>query len=165
METSVATFTPLFEEKLLLYRELIEVLKTERNCILSAETDRLWQVSEKKQKIASMIEALRERILQTLSSEGICHDMTVESFRFSRVMGLIPVASQKVLVHLQSSLILVKEEIRQRARENVAFVTDYLATLDDLIGIFMKGNDGGTFYDRQRHVDSKRTRSLLHQEV
>jgi flagellar biosynthesis/type III secretory pathway chaperone len=163
MDTSALVL--LFEEKLLLYRELIEVLKTERKCILSAETDRLWQVSEKKQKIASMIEALRERILQTLSSEEICHDMTAESFRSSRVMALIPVSTPKVLVHLQSALILVKEEIRQRARENVAFVEDYLATLDDLIGIFMKGNDGGTFYNRQRHVDSNRTRSLLHQEV
>jgi flagellar biosynthesis/type III secretory pathway chaperone len=163
MDTSTLVF--LFEEKLMLYRELIEVLKTERKCILSAETDRLWQVSEKKQKIASMIEALRERILQTLSSEGICHDMTAESFRASRVMALIPVLTQKALVHLQSALVLVKEEIRQRARENVAFVEDYLVTLDDLIGIFMKRNDGGTFYNRHRHVDSNRTRSLLHQEV
>jgi flagellar biosynthesis/type III secretory pathway chaperone len=165
MESSATTLAFLFEEKLSLYRELIEVLKAERKWIVLAKTEQLWQMSDKKQQIVSMIEALRERILETLTTEGIPHDMTVASFRTSRVMALVPVATRKILVHLQNALILAKKEIGQRSRENVAFVEDYLATLDDLIGIFMKGNDGGAFYDRHRHVESNRTRSLLHQEV
>jgi flagellar biosynthesis/type III secretory pathway chaperone len=165
METAASTLSFLFEEKLLLYRELIEVLKMERKWIVSAKTEQLWQVSDKKQQIVSMIEALRERILETLTAADICHDMTVADFRSSRVMALVPVATQKILVHLQSALNLAKEEIRVRSRENVAFVEDHLATLDDLIGIFMQGKDGGTLYDRHRHVDGNRTRSLLHQEV
>ncbi|MFH0730480.1 MAG: flagellar export chaperone FlgN [Pseudomonadota bacterium] len=165
METLASTLAFLFEEKLLMYHELIEVLKTERKWIVTAKTEQLWQESDKKQRIVSTIEALRERILETLSAQGVFHDMTVTSFRPSRVMTLVPIETRKSLVHLQSALNLAKEEIQERSRENVAFVEDYLATLDDLIGIFMQKKDGGAFYDRHRHVEHNRTRSLLHQEV
>jgi hypothetical protein len=165
MDTQTSTLSFLFEKKLLLYRELIEVLKMERKWIVSVKTEQLWQVSDKKQQIVSRIEAVREKILQTLTSEGIGHEMTVDNFRPSRVIALVPVVTQKVLVRLQSALNLAKEEIRTRSRENVTFVEDYLKTLDDLIGIIMQKKDGGTLYDRHRHVDSNRTRYLLHQEV
>jgi flagellar biosynthesis/type III secretory pathway chaperone len=165
METPVSTLTSLFEEKRLLYRELIEVLKMERRSIVSGDTEQLWQVSGKKLQIASMIEALRERILEALTVAGISHGMTVASFRPSGVMALVPVVTRKALVPLQIALNLAKEEIRERTRENVAFVEDYLTTLDDLIAIFMQKNDGGAFYNRGRHVENNKTRSLLHQEV
>lgn len=165
METPSSTLAFLFEEKLSLYRELIEVLKTERKWIVSAKTERLWDISDKKQKIASMIEALRERILETISAEGIRHDMTVASFGLSRVCELVSPVTRKTLVHLQNALVLAKAEIQQRSSENVAFIRDYLATLDDLIGIFMQGNDGGAFYDRHRQVDGNKNRYLLHKEV
>jgi flagellar biosynthesis/type III secretory pathway chaperone len=165
METPGSTLAILFEEKRLLYDELISVLKTERKWIVSAKTEQLWQVSGKKQQIVSMIEALRERILETLTADGVFHDMTVATFRPSRVMALVPVETRKSLIQLQHALNLAKEEIRARSRENVAFIEDYLATLDDLLGIFMQKNDGGAFYDRHRHVEHNRTRSLLHQEV
>jgi flagellar biosynthesis/type III secretory pathway chaperone len=165
METAVSTLTVLFEEKLSFYHELIEVLKRERQWIISAKTEQLWQVSSEKQRIVSMIEALRGRILETLTAQGVSHDMTVASFRPSRVMMLVPVISRKALVHLQSALNLAKEEIQLRTRENVAFVEDYLATLDDLVGIFIRKNDGGAQYDRHRHVERNQTRSLYHQEV
>lgn len=165
METPASTLAFLFEEKLLLYRELIEVLKTERKWIVSAKTERLWDISDKKQKIAANIEALRERVLETLTADGICHDMTVASFGPSRVYELVSPETQKTLIHLQSALVLTKAEIQQRSRENLAFIQDYLATLDDLIGIFMQGNDGGAFYDRHRQVDGNKNRYLLHKEV
>ncbi|MDX9786435.1 MAG: flagellar export chaperone FlgN [Desulfobacterales bacterium] len=163
MDTAALVF--LFQEKLMLYHELIEVLKAEREWIVLAETDRLWQASDRKQRIACGIEDIRQRILEALIHAGISHEMKKASFRSAEVIRLVPLAVRIALRPLQNSLILLKEEIQQRTRENVAFVEEYLSTLDDLIGIFTRDNSGGAFYDRSRQVDHTRSRSLMHREV
>lgn len=160
-----AALVAMFQEKLILYHELIEVLRAEREWIISAKTDKLWQASARKQQIASCIESVRERILANLTNVGISHEMNKASFQVSEVIRRVPLEKRIDLLPLQNSLLLVKAEIRQRAQENVAFVEEYLSTLDDLIGIFTRDAMSGAYYDRNRNVEQLRSRSLMHREV
>lgn len=153
----------LYQEKRRLYQELIEVLRSEKNWIILAKAEGLWQASDRKQRIVADIEAIRERILDTLAESGIGHDMTQADFRSSRIIHIVPAAVRKALMPIHNDLLLVKEEIAQRARENAFFVEECLTTLNDLIGVFTRG--GGSLYDRARHVDYTASHTLVHREV
>lgn len=165
IEKTESTLIFLFEEMLALFRELIEVLKSERKWIVTADADQLWQMSDKKLKIISAISSLRERILDTLTSAGVDHLMTPEDFNMSKIISLFPVGNRKALIGLQSILNLKNEEIRQRSRENVSFVGDYLTMLDDLIYLFTRDDMDTSQYGRNRHIESNRNRPLMHREA
>jgi flagellar biosynthesis/type III secretory pathway chaperone len=159
------TLANLFHEKLDRYRDLIEALKAERQCLLSGQTEELWGISSKKQQIVQHIEAIRDRILRELTEAGISYDMTVASFRASSILSLLPPAQRKPLLGTQDLLNGLKEEVQVRARENVSYVEGYLSTLDDLIRIFAQGADDCVFYDRRSQTEKPRARALLHREV
>lgn len=155
----------LFQDKLMHYQELIDVLKEERNRIISAEVDHLWQIADRKQEIVSRIETLREQILQVLTTAAIPHEMSVATFQASRVLTLVPEDMRKQLLIRHHALIIAKKEIQARTRENVAFVEESLASLNGLIGLFTQSGNDGMVYNRHRHTDSTRTHSLVHQQA
>lgn len=157
--------TMLFQDKLMNYQELIDVLKEERNRIISAEVDHLWQIADRKQQIVSRVEALRADILQILTTAGIFHEMTVATFQASRVLALVPVDVRKELFNRHNALVMARKEIQARTRENVAYVEESLASLNGLIGLFAQSGNDGMVYNRHRHTDTTRTRTLLHQQA
>lgn len=163
METTALII--LFHEKLAHYRELITALEAERHCIKSARSEELWRISNQKQHLISDIEAIRERILHALTEMGILHDMTVPTFRVSKVLSLLPIHQRKPLLEIQDALSIAKREIQRRTRENVTYVEAYLATLDDLIRIFTRNGDDSVVYDRHCLTAGANNRALLHREA
>jgi flagellar biosynthesis/type III secretory pathway chaperone len=71
MDISGSQIECLFQEKLLLYRDLLEVLKQERKRILDTDVDSLWEISRKKQEIAGKIEGLRREVFFLSSAKDI----------------------------------------------------------------------------------------------
>jgi flagellar biosynthesis/type III secretory pathway chaperone len=162
MET--ASIETLFHEKLMLYRELVEILNEEKERIIHADTDALWRVSEKKQAIAGHIEDIRGRILDALSGQGIHHDMNGLNYQASKVMSLLPQEQRKRLTSAHVSLISIKKEINSISGDNKQYIESYLSMLDDLIAVLTGGGNSPPTYSNNRKAATAGP-SVLHREV
>lgn len=162
MET--ATIETLFHEKLMLYRELVETLKEEKERIIHADVDALWRVSEKKQAIVGHIEDVRGQILDALTRLGICHEMNGLNYQASRVMSLLPLEQKKQLSGAHFSLTTLKEEINSISRDNKHYIESYLSMLDDLIAILTGGGNQPLTYSKSQKAAIAGPR-VLHREV
>jgi hypothetical protein len=163
MET--ASIETLFHEKLMLYRELAETLKEEKERIIHADVDLLWRVSEKKQALAGHIEDIRRRILDALTGMGICHKMSGLNYQAAKVMQLLPSDRKKQLAGMHFSLMALKEEINSISRDNKHYIESYLSMLDDLITILTGRGDSPPTYSNSRIANTAAGPRVLHQEV
>jgi hypothetical protein len=166
MKTKIEIVKKLFYEKIMLYRDLLECLKRERELLVRTDIDALWEVSDSKQSIAARIGAVRGEILKALSEAAIDHDMELSSFRLSTVLSLIPSRDREGFKKPHMSLVNLKSEIRQRSQENKLFIEHSLAFLDELITIIANTDKAQPLYDKGGCLDSKGHKSLLlHREV
>lgn len=166
MKTQVDTLETLFHEKIMLYQDLVECLRREREILIKNDIDALWEVSGKKESIVSRVEALRNKMLMVLSEAGIDHGMDVTSFDLARVFSLIDREQHNGLHKAYSSLVNLKGEIRRRSQENKLFVEECLDLLDDLIGILANTAKPGDVYDNNGVSRVKgQANLLLHREV
>ncbi|MCF8067760.1 MAG: flagellar protein FlgN [Desulfobacterales bacterium] len=166
METPVDRIEKSFHRKILLYQDLLEVLKQERKNIMASDVDSLWQLSNSKQEIAAKIEEIRKEILNALSETAVDHDMDITSFRSSRVLSLLPGDAADRLRGVHVSLNIIKDEVQTMAGENRNFIEEYLKILDDLIGVIANAgqNQPTSDYGWQGPEKSK-ANLLLHKEV
>lgn len=165
MTTSNIPVVPLFQEKLILFKELSSVLTKERQWIINADVDELWRVSDTKKAIASKIDMLRSHILKMLTDAGIDHKMIPETFNGSKIVSLLPVELRKELAATMLSLGIVKEEVRSLSRENKQYIESYLSMLDDLMSIFTGKNTSPVVYDSHQKMPEYEKPMLFHQEV
>lgn len=163
METT--SMEALFHEKLILYRELAETVKEEKEWIVHADVDALWRVSEKKRTIADAIEDLRTKILSELTRKGISHEMSASTFQTSRVISLLTDDLKKRLASVQFSLVTLKEEIESISRDNRQYIESYLAMLDDLTAILTGRDQSPPAYSNGRNRVAAYGPRILHQEV
>ena len=160
-----ASIETLFHEKLMLYRELVETLKEEKERIAHADVDALWRVSEKKQAIAGHIEDVRGRILDALTGMGIDHGMNGLNYQASRVMSLLPPYQKKQLAGVHFSLMALKEEINSISRDNKHYIESYLSMLDDLVAILTGSGHSPSTYSSHRKAVTASNPRFLHREV
>jgi len=165
MEISGSKLENLFHEKLFLYRDLLEILKKEREYILATDVDSLWWVSKKKQEIAEKIEGLRREVLAILAEGSIEHHMDDSSFQMSRILPFVPEEIGLGLKKLNLSLTALKSEIKNRVKENKHLVEECLEVLDELIGIIAGAGRKESVYDNGRPAAKIKTNLLLHKEV
>ncbi len=166
MQTQIKILENLFYDKILLYQELVECLKEEREYLTEADMDILWEVSAKKQDIVLRIETIREKIIEMLSGVCIDHGMDLSSFSLSEALSFVPAQYRLQLRKLYLTLANLKEETRQRSLENKNFVKKSLDFLDELLGILTNASKDGTLYDGQGSLSGKSaTNLLLHREV
>lgn len=161
----MASIETLFHEKLMLYRELTETLKEEKEWIVHADVDALWRISEKKQAVSADIEDARGRILDALCVAGIEHGMTVQDFQTSRILSLVPVDLKKRLMGAQVAIATLKEEIRAISGENKHYIESYLSMLDDLMTILTGTDRQPRMYQPDRTVSASGGVQVLHREV
>jgi len=166
METRFETMEKLFFEKIILYQELVEYLKKERNLLIKTDMDALWEISEKKQAVALRIEAVRKEMLETLSGGTIDHQMDGASFSLTTVLSLIPREERERFRKPYLSLVNLKAETRQRSQENKNFVEKSLDFLDELIGILASAGGSNDIYtDAGISSNKSHANILLHKEV
>ena len=156
----------LFYEKIMLYRDLLECLKRERELLVRTDVDALWEVSDRKQAIGARIGAVRGEILKALAGAGIDHDMDSASFRLSTVLSLISSRERMGFKKPYMALVSLKNEIRQRSQENKLFIEQSLAFLDELITVIANTDKAAPLYDKGGCLNNKgHHHLLLHREV
>jgi flagellar biosynthesis/type III secretory pathway chaperone len=165
MDTSKIPVAPLFQEKLMLYKELADVLAKEKQWIVNADVDELWRVSDAKRAIASKIDVIRTRILRMFTEAGIEHKMIPETFQNSRAISFLPVALREQLSGTLLSLGMVKQEVRSLSRENKQYIESYLSMLDDLMSVLTGRAETPSTYTSHQKVPETNSPMLFHQEV
>jgi len=166
MKTAIETLENLFYEKILLYQDLVECLKRERDCLTKTDIDRLWEIADEKQSAVSRIESVRGKILSALSEAAIDHQMDAASFDLACAYSLIPGMHAERIKTAYLSLVALKGEIRQRSQENRLFIEESLDFLDELIGIIAGTGKQNAVYDNGRSLRNKgQANLLLYKEV
>lgn len=122
MGTSSVTFTGPQEQQTVLLESLIHCLDRERQVLIDLDIPALWTVVEEKHGILQAIEALPSQD----------HSRTPPVKTESGNAG----ADSSTGSSSSCRLDRLKEEIRERARENAAFIQDSLLFVDKLIGLF-----------------------------
>ena len=166
MESSAVRIENLLNDKILLFQDLVEVLKEEKKSIVEIDVDKLWAFSQKKQAIASAIEAIIHQIIGILDEEGIDHAMNVHTFSVGKMIEKLAPGKADRLEKLNLSLILVKKRVHAMASENKKYITEYLGVMDELIGMISNISDQSPVYDHNRYSKrSKKTTYMLNTEV
>ena len=155
----------LFHEKILLYQDLLDVLEQEKKAIMDIDLDALWKISDKKQKTALKLEAVRSNILDTLTRASISHDMDAASFQPSKILPLLPEKTAERLQKVNVTLVALKNDIQGLLTENKRFVGEYLGVLDELIGIITNVEHSKPVYGKNTHPQNMATNVFLHREV
>ncbi len=165
MATTASDIQNLFNEKIILYRELLECLRQEKKILMEPDVNLLWDISSQKNALAAKIEDVRRRILNTLTDASINHDMNVAAFRVSKILKILPdtVAQNSKKVHV--TLVGIKEEIYQLAKESKRFVEGYLGVINDLIGVIANEGKYKPVYGNSPNQVHEKTNLFLHKEV
>ena len=155
----------LFHEKIHLYRDLLDVLKQEAESITAINVDALWKISDKKHRIASKIEDVRRMILDQLTKASIPHDMDTTTFQTVKILSLLPKEIGEPLGKAQVTLVSLKKDIQSRLVENKRFVGEYLAVLDELIGIITDAGNPEPIYGKRQRPEKSTTNLFFRREV
>ena len=167
MSTPMEHIEQLFCEKILLYQEMAECLKSEQKSLMETDVELLWKFSEKKQALVNKAEDIRVRILEILDAGSIEHGMDSASFSASRVIALLPDSFDKKLKKLEIALVNGKNLVQAIARQNKAYVVEYLEVIDELARTITAAQDSGSGgYANHRYPEAKNKMNLfLHREV
>ncbi|MBW1698327.1 MAG: flagellar export chaperone FlgN [Deltaproteobacteria bacterium] len=165
MKRNGSTIETLFHEKILLYRDLLETLKQEKESIFKIDVDALWRISDKKQRIASEIEGVRRKILDQLAKASIPHGMDVTTFQVGKILSVLPDTLSQRLRKAHVTLVSLKNEVQNRLEENKGYVGEYLSVLDELIGIITDAGTPKPVYGKNRCPEALTTNLFLHKEV
>lgn len=161
MERTVEVIGELLYKKIILYQDLVQVLRKEREHLAKADVDALWEVSAEKQELVVAVEAIRDQVLASLSEISVDHGMKASTFSLSRVVSLVPYPHERALKKAHLTLLGLKAEVRQLSRENKAFIEQSLDFLDEIIGLIARSGDGAQLYDDGGVVSDNRRSTLL----
>ncbi len=159
------TIETLFHEKILLYRDLLDVLEQEKKSITEIDIEGLWGISEKKQQIASKIEDIRKKIVHTLKDASPSPDVDEDQFEISRILSVVPSEIAERLKKVHVTLVSLKNNVQVLLSENKRFVGEYLNVLDELIGVITDSGSPGEIYGKDRCSGRLNSQLLLHREV
>lgn len=165
MEVSGLTIESLYQEKIVLYQDLLDALEMERKSIIDIDVDALWKVSEKKSRIARKIEKKQQQILEQLEGMPVEHGMDNSSLDGQKILDLLPREIKERLRKVRVTLGTLKEETRVRLKQNKGYVGEYLTVLDEIIGVVTGTGKRNPVYNRDRRAGNSATHLLLHREV
>ncbi len=120
-----------YQRQLQLCEKLLDCLVRERETLIDLDVDRLWSITEEKQRILNSIEEVQSQIECQKSDD---------SKKFSSS------ARHRVAGKLTPGLELLKTDIRKRVAENVRFVGENLKFFDELVTLLAGGAQGPDSY-------------------
>lgn len=165
MEVSGLTIESLYQEKIVLYQDLLDALEMERKSIIDIDVDALWKVSEQKSRIARKIEKKQQQILVQLKDLPVRNGMDISSIDAQKIPDLLPNEIKERLNKVKVTLGTLKKEIQVRLKENKGYVGEYLTVLDEIIGVVTDTGKQNPVYNRGRRAGNPATHLLLHREV
>ena len=165
MEVSGLTIESLYQEKIVLYQDLLDALEMERKSIINIDVDALWKVSEQKSRIARKIEKKQQQILVQLEDLPVRYGMDISSIDAQKILDLLPNEIKERLKKVKVTLGTLKKETQVRLKENKGYVGEYLTVLDEIIGVVADTGKQNPVYNRGRRAGNPATHRFLHREV
>ena len=165
MEASGLTIQSLYQEKIVLYQDLLDALEMERKSIIDIDVDALWKISEQKGRIARKIEKKQQQILEQLEDLPVQYGMDISSLDAQKILDLLPKEIKVRLRKVRVTLGTLEKEIRVRLKENKGYVGEYLTVLDEIIGVVTDTGKQNPVYNRGRRAGKPATHLFLHREV
>jgi hypothetical protein len=146
MERVAVRMEEMLQEKLSCFRELVEILKEEKESIVNIDVAALWEFSRKKQRIVARIETIRREVLFLLEDLVADHGMTASTFSLLKVGELLQKNAGLDITGLAYELHAIKGEVRVLAGASKGFVEEYLAVVKDRIALIVEGANPGRPY-------------------
>ena len=167
MEKFTAEIEGLLNHKLSLYREVNDLLRQERDYIVGIDVDSLWKSADKKKQLVEEIQAIREAILTAVRDQAGIQGLDEKTFSLSYLMRIIPLSSEakKRLGQIKLAIDTEKEELKQSAKDNQRYVTEYLTVIDDIMSVAVAGNNQAQYGQTGRMPADRNPSGLIHAEV
>lgn len=118
MDESCSKLEACCRRELSLFEDLRLCLEEERQCLTRTELDSLWDLFERKMVTTRALKACDTEVRELLEASGTEAPPKTQA----RVRGWLMAMAR------------LREDIRQRARENADFIGDCLSFLDELAG-------------------------------
>ena len=125
MEASLQSTEKIYRREISLFQELLNCLTLEKDNLINLDMEDLWDLMEKKKKIIESIEDGRQQMKK----------ITEEDHPKQGLDG----KGRRPFMALSKKIDHLKEEIKIRVKENVAFIQESLEFFDEIISIFTMG--------------------------
>lgn len=167
MEHAIVEIERLCQDKILLFHELMQIIKDEKKTIISADVGSLWKFTRSKHIIADKIDAIRNQIMQTAFDSGILDPEQIEGYSLLKIIAALPRKDTVTLANLRYTLTGVKTRITAMAHENKRYLEESMRTIEDLVQIILKNCERNERYGRDTYLrPSYNTRpGLVRREV
>ena len=150
----------IFCRKIMLYDDLLHCFKKEKDSLINIDLDKLWEISQEKEKICSKIESLRQEISVLLDP-----DMDQDRLNLGRILNLIPTPHEANFRRLYRTLLRLKNEVEIRRKENMSFIDESLQFLDEMISIIAGETKPKITYDDKCHLSKPGPTVLISREA
>jgi flagellar biosynthesis/type III secretory pathway chaperone len=159
-DTALKSLEELFYQKIMLYNDLLNCFKEERESLVNIDMEKLWAISKEKEELSQRINSTRQEILSLL---GL--DIDLKSFSAAHIFRTIPDTKKPQFQKLNMAIIKLKDEIGVLRRENMNFIDDSLNFLDEMIAILTGDGKQKETYNVKCRLDKTRHTMLLDREA
>lgn len=153
-DTIIQSLEGLFYKKIMLYNELLDCFKKERESLLNIDVDNLWNVSKEKEVICSKIQSIRQEIISAINP-----GTDQKTFIPNQILDLIPRENRAKFQKLYLTTKRLKTEIEALRRENMTFIDDSLHFLDEMISVITGETKSKIMYNEKCHLSKPSTNS------
>ena len=151
MEASLQSTEKIYRRELSLFQELLNCLTLEKDNLINLDMENLWDLMEKKKKILESIEDGRQQMKKI-----------TEAGHFKKEQAG---KGRRPFMKLSKKIDHLKEEIKARVKENVAFIHESLEFFDEIISIFTMGRRVEHSYSPLTKNQKEFSTRIYHREV
>ncbi len=167
MEKFAYTLEKMFQEKLLVYRELKKIFEQEKKFITNMDVDSLWRMADGKNQMALEIESIRQQILCLLEKNKIPFNIDVKTFSVSRVIESLPLPekSKSVFKKIKVELDNLKDDLAGLASENKRYTNEYLSVINGIFATITASKNREQYTNIGQVIKSEAPKNLIKAEV
>ena len=157
----------MFQEKLLVYKELKKILEQEKDYITDIDVGSLWKMTDRKKQLASEIEQIRGRILCLLEENNVSLSMKSKFFNLANIINGLPCPSKikysikKVKVELD----IIKEDLAGLAASNKQYTNEYLSVINGIFATITGSENRELYTNAGMVLEDKAKKYLIRAEV
>ena len=150
----------LFLKKIMLYHDLLDCFKKERESLTTIDLDNLWSISKEKEEICLKITSVQQEIISIMNPE-----INPNSFNLHRILDMIPEDKRALFQKEYRALMKLKSEINAIRKENMILIDDSLQFLDEMISVIAGESTSSIMYNDKCHLSQPGTTLLLSREA
>lgn len=145
-----------YTREVAMLEQLRDCLEMERESLIQVDVDQLWELMEKKNTLVMDIEraAKEVKILMDQYFVGSSESPRSNALKEWPWFGVL---SRKTSI--------LKEDVRVRLKDNMAFIQDTLGFFDELVGILIKGGAEARGYEHLINSRGTNQPRIYHREV